>query len=103
MNYCRVSCSETAYKGKVFIFKKLQGPLKGIIFSENLQNPSLYIKEQSPIIKFEIKSCLIFLKFPKIAKTVFDLKNSKTKFLPPFSSVFAFKQAKEQILFQVKT
>ena len=37
-----------------------------------------------------------------MAKTVFDLKNSKTNFVLPFSSVFVFKQAKELILFQVQ-
>ena len=36
-----------------------------------------------------------------MAKTVLDLKYSK-KIAPLFSSVFAFKQAKEQILFQVQ-
>ena len=38
-----------------------------------------------------------------MAKTVFDLKNTvvKKKNLP-FSSVFVFKQAKEQSLFQVQ-
>ena len=35
-----------------------------------------------------------------MAKTVIDLKNSFKKFVLPFSSVFVFKQAKEQILFQ---
>ena len=34
-----------------------------------------------------------------MAKMVFDLKNSLTKFLGTFSSIFAFKQLKEQILF----
>ena len=53
-------------------------------------------------IKLEIKICFVFFyNFPKLAKTVFDLKNSKTIFLP-FSSVFVFKQAKEPILFQVQ-
>ena len=37
-----------------------------------------------------------------MAKTVFDLKNSKKKLFWPFSSVFVFKQAKEQILIQVQ-
>ena len=35
-----------------------------------------------------------------MVKTVFDLYRGKQKF--GFSSVFAFKQAKEQILFQVQ-
>ena len=38
-----------------------------------------------------------------MAKTVFDLKNSKKNIFWSISSVFAFKQAKEHILFQVKT
>ena len=37
-----------------------------------------------------------------MAKTVFDLKIVKKIFFS-ISSVFAFKQAKEHILFQVKT
>ena len=37
-----------------------------------------------------------------MAEIVFDLKNSITIFVLPFSSVFVFKQAKEQILFQVQ-
>ena len=37
----------------------------GAFIMNILQNPFLYINEQSPIIKFEIKSCLIFLKIPK--------------------------------------
>ena len=68
-----------------------------------MQNPFQYIKEQLKKIKFEIKIFLLFFyNFPKMAKTVFDLKNSKKKLFWPFSSVFVFKQAKEQILFQVQ-
>ena len=37
-----------------------------------------------------------------MGKTVFDLKNSETKFFESISSVLGFKQAKEHILFQVK-
>ena len=37
-----------------------------------------------------------------MAKTVFDLKNSEKNVLGSFSSIFAFKQAKEQILFQMQ-
>ena len=37
-----------------------------------------------------------------MAKTVFYLKKSKNNFLGSISSVFAFKQAKEQILFLVQ-
>ena len=36
-----------------------------------------------------------------MAKTDFDLKNSKTICFVSISSVFAFKQAKEHILFQL--
>ena len=75
--------------GKVFIFKKNQRGLN-------------YTKEQSPIIKFKIKCCLIFFKnSQKWPKRFFDLKNSFKKCFPPFSLFFAFKQAKGQILFQV--
>ena len=38
-----------------------------------------------------------------MAKTVFDLKISLKNIFWSISSVFAFKQAKEHILFQVKT
>ena len=70
------------------------------IFFENFQNPTLHIKEQSPKIKFEIKVCKkFFFIFQKMAKRVFDLKNSEKKFVSSISSVFACKQAKEQILF----
>ena len=69
----------------------------------NLQNPSLYIKEQSRKRTFEIKSCSIFfVKFPKKAKTVFVLKNSINNLFLSIYLVFSFKQAKEHILFQVK-
>ena len=49
-----------AYARQSFHFQKPQGPWLCKILRENLQNPSLYMKEQLPIIKFEIKSCLIF-------------------------------------------
>ena len=39
--------------------------------------------------------------FPKMGKTVFDLHNGKLIF-SSFSFVFAFKQAKEHILFLVQ-
>ena len=48
-------------------------------------------------MNFKIKGVSFFY-FPK---QVFDIKNSKTNVLGGFSSVFAFKQAKEHILFQM--
>ena len=36
------------------------------IFLENLQNPSLYIKEQGPKKRSELKLLNIFKEFPKI-------------------------------------
>ena len=71
-------------------------------FVENLRNPSLYTKEQSTRRKFEIKSCLLFLKILKNGQHSFWSVQGKTKLFLGFSSVFAFKQAKEQILFQVQ-
>ena len=51
----------------------------------SLQKPSFYIKEQLSKIKFKIRICLVFFYFSKMAKTVFKLKHSKTKFYPSFS------------------
>ena len=83
--------------GKASIFKKLQVP-----FLENLLNLSLFIKEQSKKLKFEIKVCKVFF-LPKTGKAVNDLKKVKTFFVWSISLVFAFKQAKENIVFQVKS
>ena len=65
---------------KVFTFKKSQGPLKWIFFSENLQIPSLYFKEQSPKGKFEIICFLFYSYLNKLMKklaSVPTLKNVK--------------------------
>ena len=44
-----------------------------------------------------------FFLFFKMAKTVFDLKNSKENMFASFSSFLALEQNKEQIQFQVKS
>ena len=62
--YFKQSKEQTLF-GKAFISKKSQGPKK-IIFFENLQKGSLYVKEQSQKIKLEIK--LVFLFFQKWIK-----------------------------------
>ena len=71
-------------------------------FFEILQNPSLFIKEQSPRRKFEIKGCLVFFKNSQKWSKRFLLCTRKTNFWGGFSLVFAFKQANEQVLFQVQ-
>ena len=48
------------FRSAKFSFSKIRR--KYDYFFENLQNPSLYIKEQSPRRKFEIKSCSLFFK-----------------------------------------
>ena len=85
---------------QTFHFQKKQGPLKWISVVENFQSPFLYIEEQSPKINLKLKLVKYFLFF-KNGQNGFDLKNSKTIFWS-ISSVFAFKQAKEHILIQVK-
>ena len=65
--FCEVNSKKSANfaarAGQSFPFQKIAGALIiNIFLCENLQNPFLYIKEQSPIIKFEIKSCSIFFK-----------------------------------------
>ena len=42
-------------RGKIFIFKKSQGPWKWIFFFESWHEPSFYTKVRSPKRKFEIK------------------------------------------------
>ena len=64
--------------------------------------PYTYIKEQSPKENSKLKVVEYFLKIPKKGqKTVFDLKNILKK-CSPFLLIFAFKQAKAHILFQVQ-
>ena len=63
-------------RSKVSIFKKIAGALNTNFFCKNFQNPSLYIKEQSPKIKFEIKS-LIFFKIPKNGQNSFLSKKKE--------------------------
>ena len=67
---------------------------------KKLQIPSFYSKEQSPKRKFGIKFCLLFFRPQKWAKLVFNFCPSWMKKKFCFSSVLAFKQAKEQIFFQ---
>ena len=47
-----------------FHYPKISGTFKKNIFSKKFQNPSLYIKEQSPRRKFEIKSFFILKNGP---------------------------------------
>ena len=61
-----------------FYFKKITGTLKMNIFFLSWQEPSSYIKDQLPKIDFKIRGCLVFFfYFSKMAKTVFDQKDSK--------------------------
>ena len=53
----------TLHEWQSFHFQKIAGAFNMNIFCENLQNPSLYFKEQWKIRKLEIKSCLIFIFF----------------------------------------
>ena len=55
------------------------------LFFENLQNPSFKIKEKSPKIKFEIKSCLIFFFY---SQNYFYLYRGEQKFGFLFSFYF---------------
>ena len=64
-----------------------------------MQQPSLYFKEQSSERKFGINFGLTLS--PKWAKFVFAKDEGNIQ-LFCFSSVFAFKQAKEHILIQVQ-
>ena len=69
------ACSHVArasHKQQSFHCQKIVGSLN-IKFFENVQNSSLYIKEESPRRKFEMQSCLIFFFLSKMVKTVFDL------------------------------
>ena len=50
---------------KFSFIKNRRGLRYEYFLCENLRNPSLYIKKQSPIRKFEIKSCLVFFKNPQ--------------------------------------
>ena len=63
-----------AARAAKFSFSKITGTLK-------INKPLLYIKEQLPKRKFQIKICLIFIFiFPKIRKIVFDLDKGKNCF-----------------------
>ena len=59
---------------------------------------------QEENLKLKFVYYRIFKKFPKMIKTVFNflLCTGENIFLGGFSSVFAVKQATEQILFQVQ-
>ena len=87
---------------KVYIFKQSQEPLKKIFLKlyRYLPNTS---KNKRPKRKFEIKCLFNILYFiPKLAKTVFDLNNSKQNFFE-LLLIFSFWKIKEYILplFQV--
>ena len=71
-----------------FNFQKIAGTLNRNIFLKNLQNPSLYIKEQSSRRKFKIKSWLIFFKNSQKWSKQFWSVQGKTHLLGGFSSVF---------------
>ena len=73
-----------------FHFQKITGSLK--LKSEyflSLQKPSFYIKEQLAKRKLKIIICLVFFYFSNMAKTVFDLKNSKQEFLGEILFIFS--------------
>ena len=88
------------------IFEKLQVSADLVYFYEVKSKKSAnfaehaYIKEQSPSRKFDIKSCLIFLKIPKNGQNGFLSVQRENNL--GFSTVYAFKQAEEHILFQVQ-
>ena len=95
---------QSAYSAgrKVYIFKQSQEPLKQIFLKlyRYLPNTS---KNKRQNRKFEIKCLFNILYFiPKLAKTVFDLNNSKQNFFE-LLLIFSFWKIKEYILplFQV--
>ena len=64
-----------AARAAKFSFSKITGTLK-------INKPFLYIKEQLPKRKFQIKICLIFIFiFPKYAKSFLTWTKEKTVFL----------------------
>ena len=86
-------------RSEAFTFKKSQGP--SIFFILNLRIPSFYFKEQRPKRKFGIKLFNIFLG-PQSWQHQFCPWGRKFFFFLTLPSVFAFKQAEEQIQFQVQ-
>ena len=58
--------------------QKKEGTLNINIFFENLQNPSLYMKEQPTRKNYKLKAVkYFFFQLPKMVKTVFDLYMEK--------------------------
>ena len=88
-------------RGKVLIFKKLQKP-EIEYFSENLLILSYNFKEKLPKGKFGIRFCVIFFLGPQNRQNCFCPCWKQKLFLFSFFSVYAVKQAKERILFQVQ-
>ena len=84
-----------------FHFQKITGSFKINIFF--VAETFLYFQEKSPRIKLKVVKYLCCI-FQKWAKRFLIFKKVKKKiFCFTFSIVFAFKQAKEHILFQLKT
>ena len=74
----------------IVISKKSQGPYTLLFIWGKFAETFLYIKEQLSDIKFKIKFFLnIFVYFPKMHKTVFDLYKGKLIFAL-VSSQFCF-------------
>ena len=72
--------------GKVFIFKKSQGPLKNI-FLKVCRNLPYTVHQWTIVKKIKIKIYLVFFYFPKMGKMVFDLQKGKLIF---FQYLFIF-------------
>ena len=75
--------------------------LKINIFSENLQIQNLSSKNNRRKVNLDFHFVLIYFASNTWAKLVLPMVQAKT-ILGGFSSVFAFKQAKEEGLFQSK-
>ena len=87
--FCRVHSQRK--RGKVFIFKKSQGPQKWICFWKVCKNLSFISKNkfQQENLKLNFVLYLIFF-FSKLVKMVFDLNNWKQICLGIFSSFLLF-------------
>ena len=88
-----------ARRDKVFIFKKSQWPKKN--YFETLKIPSFTLNNSYQKENLELNFIYICWRPPKWAK--YALPTVKANFFVCFSSVFAYKQTKEQILFQVQS
>ena len=94
-------CKFGRARGKVFYFQKMTETLKINIFSENLQIQNLSSKNNRREVNLDFHFVLIYFASNTWAKLVLPMVQAKT-ILGGFSSVFAFKQAKEEGLFQPK-